>query len=253
MSESRAAKTPSRQVIAGADRYLFRSGWLESRQSFPVTGNFDLAANAHGVLLVHNDDRVDAGEGFDAHFHRDAEIVTWVLEGAVAHRDSFGNTGVISPGVAQRMSAGRGITHTEANASRRSEDRDLRVVQMWVAPEHAGGEPGYAERDFTTDLAAGGLVTVVSGMPEHATTGAISINNPAAALHVARLGYGESVTLPPAPFGHLYVARGVVELDDGVHLGEGDALRTTDDGAVTVSATSDAEILFWEMRTTLRR
>ncbi|UPW07301.1 pirin family protein [Gordonia terrae] len=253
MSEARAAAVESRQVIRAADRHGFRSEWLDSRQSFPVTGNFDLTANAHGVLLVHNDDRVDAGEGFDAHFHRDAEIITWVLEGAVAHRDSFGNTGVITPGIAQRMSAGRGITHTEANASRRSEDRDLRVIQMWVAPEHAGGEPGYAERDFTTDLAAGGLVTVASGMPEHTDTTAISIKNPHAALHVARLGSGQSVILPPAPFGHLYVARGGVELDDGIQLAEGDALRTTDHGDVTVSATMDTEILFWEMHSTFRR
>ena len=109
MSEPSIGTVPSRQVIPGTERHIFRSGWLDSRQSFPVTGNFDLAANAHGVLLVHNDDRVDAGEGFDAHFHRDAEIITWVLEGAVAHRDSFGNTGTITPGVAQRMSAGREI------------------------------------------------------------------------------------------------------------------------------------------------
>lgn len=253
MSEPSIGTVPSRQVIPGTERHIFRSEWLDSRQSFPVTGNFDLAANAHGVLLVHNDDRVDAGEGFDAHFHRDAEIVTWVLEGAVAHRDSFGNTGVITPGVAQRMSAGRGITHTEANASRRSENRDLRVVQMWVAPEHGGGEPGYAERDFSADLATGGLVTVVSGRPEHAGTDAISIGNPFAALHVARIGSGQSVTLPPAPYGHLYVARGGVELDDGMRLVEGDALRTIDEGAVSVTATSEAEILFWEMHTTFNR
>jgi redox-sensitive bicupin YhaK (pirin superfamily) len=253
MSEPRAAARTSRQIIPGADRHIFRSEWLDSRQSFPVTGNFDLTANAHGVLLVHNDDRVDAGEGFDAHFHRDAEIVTWVLDGTVAHRDSFGNSGLITPGVVQRMSAGRGITHTEANASPRSEDRDLRVIQMWVAPDHSGGEPGYAERDFSADLAAGGLVTVASGMPEHAATTAITIKNPDAALHVARLGSGQSVTLPPAPFGHLYVARGVVDLEDGARLVEGDALRTTDHGAITVSTTSDAEILFWEMRTTFHR
>ncbi|AFR49530.1 pirin family protein [Gordonia sp. KTR9] len=253
MSETRATTTTSPQVIRGADRYVFRSEWLDSRQSFPVTGNFDLTANAHGVLLVHNDDRVDAGEGFEAHFHRDAEIVAWVLEGAVAHRDSFGNAGVITPGVAQRMSAGRGITHTEANASRRGEDRDLRVVQMWVAPEHAGGEPGYAERDFSADLATGALVTVASGMAGHATTTAISLKNPDAALHVARLGPGQSVTLPPAPFGHLYVARGVVDLDDGARLVEGDALRTTDHGALIVSTTTEAEILFWEMHTTFSR
>ncbi|WP_238421599.1 pirin family protein [Gordonia sp. 'Campus'] len=245
------ADTPTRRIIRAQDRHVFRSGWLDSRQSFPATGNFDLAANAHGVLLVHNDDRVDAGEGFDAHFHRDAEIVTWVLDGAVSHRDSSGKSGVITPGVVQRMSAGRGITHTEANASTRAEDVDLRVVQMWVAPEYRGGEPGYAEKDFTAELATGALITVVSGLAAHAGEGAVSIGNPAAALHVARIHPGGSVTLPPALFGHLYVARGAATLPDGVALAEGDAVRTTDTGSVGLTSSHGAEILFWEMHTGL--
>ncbi|WP_439029099.1 pirin family protein [Gordonia terrae] len=247
------SETPStastRTIIPAADRHVFRSGWLDSRQSFPATGNFDLAANAHGVLLVHNDDRVEAGEGFDAHFHRDAEIVTWVLDGAVAHRDSSGKSGVIVPGVAQRMSAGRGITHSEANASTRTQDEDLRVVQMWIAPEHPGGEPDYAEHDFSDTLESGELITVVSGMTDHAGTDAISIKNPGAALHVARIRSGKAVTVPSAPFGHLYVARGSAVLPDGVPLEEGDAVRTTDADAFTVTSVDGAEILFWEMHT----
>ena len=104
-------------VIRAAERDHWRSEWLESWQSFPATGNFDLTANAHGVLMVHNDDRVDAGEGLDMHRHRDVEIVTWVLEGVLRHRDSIGNEGLLKPGVVQRMTAGRGITHSEGNAT----------------------------------------------------------------------------------------------------------------------------------------
>ncbi|AZG45070.1 Putative quercetin 2,3-dioxygenase [Gordonia insulae] len=134
------------RIIRAAERDHWRNEWLDSRQSFPATGNFDLAANAHGVLMVHNDDRVQAGEGLDTHQHRDAEILTWVVDGTLRHRDSHGNTGTLAPGMVQRMTAGRGIRHAEGNASSRDEDQPLRVIQMWVAPEFSGLEPGYAEK-----------------------------------------------------------------------------------------------------------
>ncbi|WP_369028756.1 pirin family protein, partial [Nocardia farcinica] len=97
---------------------------------FPATGNFDLEANAHGILLVHNDDIVDAGAGFDTHEHREMEIITWVLEGTVVHQDSLGNSGLIYPGLAQRMSAGTGIRHSERNGAVWPQREPLRVVQM---------------------------------------------------------------------------------------------------------------------------
>ncbi|TSD96971.1 pirin family protein [Gordonia rubripertincta] len=233
-------------IIRAAERHHWRNEWLESWQSFPATGNFDLAANAHGVLLVHNDDRVDAGEGLDRHQHRDAEIVTWVLDGALRHRDSTGNDGILKPGVVQRMTAGRGIAHSEGNATGRFDGTDLRVVQMWVAPDEAGLEPGYAEADVTDALASGELVVVVSGLSRHATTAPVTINNSAAALHVARTPADKTVTLPAAPYGHLYVARGSVDVD-GHTLGEGDAVRTRRAGEISLNSPGGAEILFWEM------
>lgn len=233
-------------IIRAAERHHWRNEWLESWQSFPATGNFDLAANAHGVLLVHNDDRVDAGEGLDRHQHRDAEIVTWVLDGALRHRDSTGNNGILKPGVVQRMTAGRGIAHSEGNATGRLDGTDLRVVQMWVAPDEAGLEPGYTEADVTDALANGELVVVVSGLSRHATTAPVTINNSAAALHVARMPAGKTVTLPAAPYGHLYVARGSVDVD-GHTLGEGDAVRTRRAGEISLNSPGGAEILFWEM------
>ncbi|MET9202211.1 pirin family protein [Gordonia sp. NPDC003585] len=243
----------TRKVVRAADRHHWRNEWLESWQSFPATGNFDLVGNAHGVLMVHNDDRVDAGEGLDVHHHRDTEIVTWVLDGTLHHRDSTGNEGDLTPGVVQRMTAGRGISHAEGNPASRSEDAPLRVVQMWVAPERAGLEPGYAEKDFSADLASGDLVTVVSGLATDASGPALSIANPFVALHVARLHAGTSCVLPAAEYGHLYVARGAVELPDGATLDEGDAVRTTDEGPLTVGTDAGAEILFWEMHAAFDR
>ena len=241
------------QVIRAMDRHRWRNEWLDSRQSFPATGNFDLAAHAHGVLMVHNDDRVDAGEGLDMHHHRDTEIVTWILEGTLVHRDSAGHRGMLEPGVIQRMSAGRGITHAEGNASSRRDGGPLRVVQMWIAPDQAGIEPGYAERDFTEELADGTPVVVVSGMTRDLDSTAIPLASSHAALHVARLCGDRDTVVPGAPFGHLFVASGTVTVDGAGRIDEGDAVRFTDTGAVRMIADGAAEILYWEMDTSFDR
>ncbi|MFD0839820.1 pirin family protein [Williamsia serinedens] len=235
------------EVIRDRDRHHWTDGAVTSAQSFPATGNFDLAANAHGVLMVHNDDVVDTGAGFDTHRHENVEIVTWVLDGAVEHRDSKGNHGVLTPGLIQRMSAGRGITHSERNASTRAEDVAAHVVQMWLPPDADGRDPSYAEHDFTAELADGALIPVVSGRAAHRDSSALDIGNRFVALHAARPRAVQSVTLPAAPFGHLFVARGAVVLDGTGQLDTGDAVRTTDAGELLVTATDDAEILFWEM------
>lgn len=235
------------EVIRERDRHHWTDGSVTSAQSFPATGNFDLPANAHGVLMVHNEDIVDTGAGFDTHRHENVEIVTWVLDGAVEHRDSNGNRGVLTPGLIQRMSAGRGITHSERNASTRAQDVAAHVVQMWLPPDGDGRTPSYAEHDFTDELADGTLVPVVSGRAEHRDTSALDIGNRFVALHVARLGAGQGVTLPAAPFGHLFVARGAVDLVGTGHLDTGDAVRTSDADPLRVTAAQDAEILFWEM------
>ncbi|MGW0036964.1 pirin family protein [Gordonia sp. NPDC003376] len=247
MTTSTGPTTPGIRVIRSDDRHRWDDSWLTSRQSFPATGSFDLRANAHGLLMVNNDDVVDPAEGFDTHEHVDVEIVTWVVDGALAHRDSRGNTGVLTPGVVQRMTAGTGITHSERNASSRADAHRLRVVQMWLATEYAGREPGYAERDVTGPLAAGELVPVISGLARHRDTDALDIANPHVALHAARPAAGTTLTLPAARFGHLYVVRGTVDLAGSGALTEGDAARTTDQGQLRLTAITDAEILFWEM------
>lgn len=242
---------PSVDIRRAGDRFQSRLGWLDSKHSFSFSQHYDPSNTHHGLLMVSNDDIVAPGTGFDTHPHRDMEIVTWVLEGSLVHQDSTGNTGVIYPGLAQRMSAGRGILHSEKNDSwRLSGDihRDpVHFVQMWVVPDEPNIEPGYEQLEIDTELRTGGLVTVASGMPQHSGETAIRIRNRDAALYVARLQPGQSVGLPDAPFLHLFVARGSVDLEDAGALHTGDAVRFTGTGGHVVTAVEPAEILVWEM------
>ena len=152
--------TPTIDIRRSADRFHTRAGWLDSKHSFSFSRHYAADNTHHGQLLVLNDDRVAGGTGFDTHPHRDMEIVTWVLEGELEHADSEGNRGIIRPGLAQRMSAGRGIRHSEKNASATDE---VHLIQMWVVPDTEGVDPGYEQRDIADQLAAGGLVPVASG------------------------------------------------------------------------------------------
>jgi redox-sensitive bicupin YhaK (pirin superfamily) len=195
--------------------------------------------------LVNNDDIVAPAAGFDRHPHRDMEIVTWVLHGALEHRDSMGNSGVIFPGLAQRMSAGTGVLHSEKNGSI---SERVHFIQMWVAPDESGIEPGYQQAEIDDAQLAGGLTTIASGMNDDA---AISIHNKNAALHAARLQPGDAVALPDAPFVHLFVARGAVTLERAGSLSEGDAVRFTAAGGRLVTATEPSELLVWEMHADL--
>ena len=235
-------------VRRAADRFATRTPWLDSKHSFSFGGHYDPADTHHGLLLVNNDDVVAPGTGFDTHPHRDMEIVTWVLRGSLVHQDSTGHAGVIHPGLAQRMSAGTGILHSEKNDSwRLAGERHadpVHFVQMWVVPDASGVAPGYAQREIDAELLAGGLVPVASGRDGAA---AIPIANRYATLHAARLEPGRSVTLPEAPYLHLFVARGWVTLEGAGALDEGDAVRFTATGGQRVTATAPAEILVWEM------
>lgn len=233
------------EIRRAADRAVTTTSWLRSRHSFSFGDHYDPANTHHGVLLVSNDDVLAPAAGFDTHPHRDMEIVTWVLEGSLAHRDSAGNSGVIYPGLAQRMSAGAGITHSEKNAS---DTEPVRFVQMWVPPDESGVEPGYQQQAVEDDQLEGRLMTIASGIPGHHA--AITIHNRSAALHAARLPAGAELALPAAPYLHLYIARGRVNFDEAV-LVDGDAARITTSSGVTVTAGEDAELLVWEMHAAL--
>jgi redox-sensitive bicupin YhaK (pirin superfamily) len=246
---------PQVDVRRAADRFASRYDWLDSKHSFSFGHHHDPDNSHHGLLLVNNDDVVDAGTGFDTHPHRDMEIVTWVMQGSLVHQDSTGHSGLIYPGLAQRMSAGRGILHSEKNDSWRLADADsgrpheepVHFVQMWVVPDERGVDAGYEQLEIDAELMSGSLVPVASGMPEHDGNSAIRIRNKYAALHAARLEPGQSVQLPEAPYLHLFVPRGAVALEGAGPLATGDAVRFTATGGQRVTATESAEILVWEM------
>ena len=151
---------PHHRPPTGGSRVHTDIGWLDSWHSFSFGEHYDPDNTGHGLLIVSNDDRVAPAGGFGTHGHRDMEIVTWVLDGELEHRDSIGTHGVIYPGLAQRMSAGSGIRHSEMNHSTTA---PVHFVQMWVVPDTNGIDPGYEQLDVNDRLAGGGLVAVASG------------------------------------------------------------------------------------------
>jgi redox-sensitive bicupin YhaK (pirin superfamily) len=222
------------------DRFHTRAGWLDSKHSFSFGGHYDPNNTHHGQLLVLNDDHVAGGTGFETHPHQDMEIVTWVLDGELEHRDSEGNRGLIYPGLAQRMSAGRGIWHSEKNASPVD---DVHFLQMWVLPDTESIDPGYQQMDINDQLGAGGLVPVASG-PGH--DAAISIQQKDAVLWAARLNPGERIEVPDAAYGHIFMAKGSGELEANGRLDTGDAVRLTRaDDLSLVAGHVGAEVLIW--------
>lgn len=221
------------------DRLRTQIGWLDSKHSFNFAGEYRQGNDGHGLLIVNNDDLVAPASGFGTHGHRNMEIVTWVLSGRLAHRDSEGNEGELYPGLAQRMSAGRGIRHSEMNPS---PDEPAHFVQMWVLPDTAGVQPGYEQRDINDALLGGRLAPIASGQGHE---GAISIHQRNAVLWGARLDAGQSVVVPDGQFVHVFVALGAGRLGDEP-LAAGDAARLTDHGDVEFMATAaGTEVLIW--------
>jgi redox-sensitive bicupin YhaK (pirin superfamily) len=230
------------------ERFHTEISWLDSWHSFSFSNHYDPANTHHGLLLVSNDDTVKAGTGFRTHPHQDMEIVTWVLDGELEHKDSEGNKGIIYPGLAQRMSAGTGIWHSEMNPKA---DKNVHFIQMWVVPDTQRIIPGYEQLDINGHLAKGGLVPVASGKGHD---GAISIRQKGAVLWGGRLHPGEAATVPDNAHVHLYVAKGSVHLEQAGSLNEGDAVRLTAAGArkLTADGTTGAEVLIWESEGTVQ-
>ncbi|MFC5064165.1 pirin family protein [Actinomycetospora atypica] len=222
-------------VRRGADRGLGASPGIVTRHSFSFGHHHEPGNTHHGLLLAHNEDRIAPGAGYDEHPHRDTEIVTWVLTGTLEHTDDAGRTARVTPGTVQRLSAGRGVVHTERNAG----DDELHLVQMWLVPDVPGTEPSYARHDVGPDLADGSLVAVAGG------AGPVGLGT-AAVFHVARPRAGTRVELPAARRLHVFVARGEAVVGD-LTLHPGDAVRAADTTPTPLTATTDAEILVWEM------
>ena len=247
---------PKIDVRRAGTRSATRLDWLDSHHSFSFGQHYDASNTHHGLLLVNNDDIVIPGTGFETHPHQDMEIVTWVLQGSLVHQDSEGHSGVIYPGLAQRMSAGTGILHSEKNDSWRlsggpTHSEPVHFVQMWVVPDEARIEPGYEQLEIDHELLSGGLVPIASGMPKHEGNAAIRIKNRYAGLYAARMQPLQSVELPEAPFLHLFAARGAVDLEGAGPLSAGDAVRLTATGGQRVTASEPSEILVWEMHARL--
>jgi len=240
---------PSVEVRRAGDRMRTRTAWLDSRHSFSYGAHCNPVNTHFGLLMANNEDVLAPGSGFEPHPHRDMEIVTWVLEGALLHEDDTGHSAVIRPGTAQRMSAGSGVVHSERNVEG---SREVHVVQMWVLPESPGGSPGYEQLDIGSALETGELLVVASGMRKHARDRAVALRQEHAALHAARLRPGVAVMVPTAPLVHVFVTRGVVQLEAAGELSAGDAARiTVGDGQHIVAGPGGAEVLLWEMRTGL--
>ncbi len=234
---------------------MTRTTWLESKHSFSFGAYYDPRNTHHGLLLVNNEDVVAPGSGFETHPHRDMEIVTWVLSGSLLHQDSTGRRDVIYPGLAQRISAGRGILHSETNDSWRvggpEHAEPVHFVQMWVLPDTEAVTPSYEQLEIADDALRGGLVPLASGLAKHDGEAAIRIGQRAAALYAARLRMGQSVGLPSAPHVHLFLPLGAATLEGAGPLAAGDAVRLTGIDGPRLTATEPAEVLVWEMHATL--
>src|SRR6201987_3129783 len=155
------------EIRRAADRALTTTSWLTSRHSFAFGDHYDPDNPHHGLLLVNNDDSVEPRSGFDTHPHRNMEIVTWVLDGSLVHQDSEGHNGVIYPNLAQRMTAGTGIRHSEKNdhsAVSQDDGRPLDLIQMWVVPDEPEVAPGYEQLELDPSDLRGRLAGVASGM-----------------------------------------------------------------------------------------
>lgn len=225
-------------VIHSADRDHWKDSAVISRQSFPATGSFDLEGNAFGLLMVHNDDTVSPGEGFDMHFHKDVEIVSWIVDGAVRHRDSGSDDiTIVRAGMAQHISAGSGVRHSEVNDAGYTSRQTTRIVQSWLPADDHGTTPSHKTHDFNEFL-AGGKFFQVAGPDSPLPLGTAE-----ASMWVAHLD-GNKTTLPGAAFIHLYVITGEVTAGDHL-LREGDALRATHANDLTVHGSG--EVLAWVM------
>jgi redox-sensitive bicupin YhaK (pirin superfamily) len=233
-------------VRRAGERFTTTAAGLLTRHSFSFGAHYDPANVGLAVLVAHNDDRVAPGAGYDTHPHQDLEIVTWVLEGSLVHQDSAGRTAVARPGFAHRLSAGRGVLHSERNDAPGA-DAPTRFVQMWLRPDEPGLAPSYEQREVD---ACSGLVAVVSGVP--GLDGAARLPIAGAALLVARLAPGESALLPDAAHLHVFVARGAVQLEGAGGLEEGDAARFSGEGGPRLTGTAGgggqrAEVLVWRL------
>jgi redox-sensitive bicupin YhaK (pirin superfamily) len=229
------------EIRRAGDRGYADHGWLKSFHSFSFADYYDPDHVEFGALRVINEDRVAPGQGFGTHGHRDMEIISYVLEGALAHKDSTGSASTIRPGDVQRMSAGRGVQHSEFNPS----DREgLHFLQIWIQPNVRGIEPSYEEKRFSAEEKRGRLRLIAS--PDRAE-GSVLIRQDAR-VYAGLFDGNESAELIVATGrrAYVHVARGTVTAN-GAALQAGDALKLIDAGKLTLGQGRDAEVLVFDL------
>ncbi len=227
-------------IRRAAERGHFNHGWLDTWHTFSFADYYDPAHMGFSVLRVINEDFVAPGEGFPTHGHRDMEIITWILEGALEHKDSLGSGSVIRPGDAQRMSAGTGIRHSEFNPSR---DEQVHLLQIWLLPNKQGVAPGYEQTRFDDAALTGRLRLIAS--PD-GREGSVTIHQDAR-VYAARLN-GIEVThaLAPKRRAWVQVARGDVTLN-GQPLAAGDGVAVENETALRFKTDKPAELLLFDL------
>jgi quercetin 2,3-dioxygenase len=215
-------------------------GWLDSWFTFSFAEYYDPAHMGFRSLRVINDDIVAPGQGFGAHPHRDMEIITYILSGALEHKDSMGNGRTIRPGEVQYMAAGTGVTHSEFNPS---STEPVHLLQIWIVPDTKSAKPNYAEKSFA-QAASGKLHLAVS---KNGRDGSIAINQDTD-LFVAKLNSGERVThsLRPQRHAWLHVAEGKIELN-GQKLNAGDAAALSETGEIKIAANEKSQVLLFDL------
>ena len=228
-------------IRKAAERGHANHGWLDSHHTFSFANYYDPAHMGFRSLRVINDDRVAAGQGFGTHPHRDMEILSYVLEGELAHRDSMGTGSVIRPGDVQRMSAGTGVAHSEYNPS---EEHDVRFLQIWLLPGQRGIQPSYEQKTFSDQEKDGRFRLVAS--PD-GRDGSLTIHTDAA-VHAGRFDRGQRAELALAAGRHgwIQVARGAVRVN-GHELRAGDGAALSDERLIRVEGIEDAEVLAFDL------
>jgi quercetin 2,3-dioxygenase len=228
-------------VRRGDARGHAQHGWLDSRHTFSFADYHDPDHMGFRSLRVINEDRVQPGRGFGTHGHRDMEIISYVLDGGLEHKDSMGTGSVIRPGDVQRMSAGTGVTHSEFNASKTAE---VHFLQIWIVPRARGMAPGYEQKTFSSEEKRGRLRVVAA--PD-GRDGSVTVHSDAV-VYAGLFGKGESaeVALGPGRHAWVHVARGAARVN-GTDLAAGDAAALSDEAAVRVEGVDQGEVLVFDL------
>ena len=229
------------EIRKSQDRGLADHGWLCSYHSFSFAGYHDPDHMGFGDLRVINEDRIQPGTGFGTHGHRDMEIISYVLEGALAHQDSMGNGSTIVPGDVQRMSAGKGVMHSEYNQAK---DGVTHFLQIWIVPNVTGIAPSYEQKHFDAESKRGRLRLV--GSPD-GRDGSVTIHQDAFLYAAVLDGSDRAVhKLAPGRRAYVHVARGAV-VANGRSLAAGDALKAVDSAEIALERAKDAEVLLFDL------